>query len=138
MKPTTPKDALEMLCAAVEVCAERDDVTLEYDDGDTPLRFVDSDFVLIARWGRSVITNTLSDEDEDDKALIKRLARALEWALPLAEKEHERLYPGETYEKDNYVARSVQHARNALKDGNTHLDAVEMEQLERLPNSGLY
>jgi len=137
VKPTTPKDALEMLCAAVEVCAERDDVALEYDDGDT-LRFVDSDFVLIARWGRSVITNTLSDEDEDDKALIKRLARALEWSLPLAEEAHEQHYPGETYEKDNYVAHQVQHARNALKDGNTHLDAVEMEQLERLPNSGLY
>ena len=29
MKPTTPKDALEMLCAAVEVCAERDDVALD-------------------------------------------------------------------------------------------------------------
>ena len=55
MKPTTPKDAREMLCKAVEECAKRDDVTLEYDDGDTPLRFVDSDFVLIARWGRKAL-----------------------------------------------------------------------------------
>ena len=44
---------------------------------------------------------------------IERLVRALQWALPLAEEAHEQHYPGETYDKDNYVARQVQHARDA-------------------------
>jgi len=69
---------------------------------------------------------------------IERLVRALQWALPLAEEAHEQHYPGETYDKDNYVARQVQHARDALKDANGYLDCAEIERLERLPNSGLY
>jgi hypothetical protein len=46
----------------------------------------------------------------------KQLARALAWALPLAEEQHELLYPGETYAKDGYVAGSVHHARETLAE----------------------
>ena len=45
-----------------------------------------------------------------------RLARALEWAMPYAEAEHERSNPGETYAKDGYVADSVRLAREALEE----------------------
>jgi len=47
-------------------------------------------------------------------AAAPQLLRALLWALPYAEAEHERRYPGETYPKDGYVARSVELAREAL------------------------
>ena len=54
--------------------------------------------------------------------IIKRLVNALEWAMPYAEKEHERQYPGETYEIDNYVAFSVYKARNALTNGQDYIE----------------
>lgn len=49
--------------------------------------------------------------------VIKQLTDALEWAMPYAEREHERQYPGETYESDEYVALSVRKARDALATG---------------------
>ena len=54
--------------------------------------------------------------------IIKRLTDALEWAMPYAEKEHERQFPGETYETDNYVAFSVYKARSALTLGQEYIE----------------
>lgn len=56
--------------------------------------------------------------------VLKRLVKALEWAMPYAEKEHERQYPGETYEADNYVALSVYKARSALTLGREYIDWI--------------
>jgi len=54
--------------------------------------------------------------------IIKRLTDALEWAMPYAEKEHERQFPGETYETDNYVAFSVYKSRSALTLGQEYIE----------------
>lgn len=48
--------------------------------------------------------------------LAPRLYEALRWALPWAERGHEAAYPGESYEKDGYVADSVADARAVLKE----------------------
>ena len=57
--------------------------------------------------------------------ILRRLTDALEWAMPYAEKEHERQYPKETYVADNNVALSVSKARSALILGQEYLGWVE-------------
>ena len=59
--------------------------------------------------------------------VLKQLTYALEWAMPYAEKEHERQYPGETYESDNYVALSVYKARGALTLGREYIDWLKSQ-----------
>ncbi len=48
------------------------------------------------------------------KPILAELERALNWALNYAECEHERSYPGETYDCDGNVAASVAQARETL------------------------
>jgi hypothetical protein len=60
--------------------------------------------------------------------IIKRLTDALEWAMPYAEKEHERQFPGETYETDNYVAFSVCKARSALTLGQEYIEWLRIKK----------
>lgn len=62
--------------------------------------------------------------------IIKRLTDALEWAMPYAEKEHEREYPGETYEANGYVAFSVYKARSALTLGQEYVDWVKNKPIK--------
>ena len=60
---------------------------------------------------------------EETQTLL-RVTNALRWALQYAEQGHEAQYPGETYEKDGYVARSLAEARAALAAAESYLDWV--------------
>ncbi len=51
----------------------------------------------------------------DKNKQLERLTEALAWAMPYAERAHESEYPGETFERDHYVARSVAEAREVLR-----------------------
>lgn len=56
--------------------------------------------------------------------VLRRVTNALRWSMQYAEAGHEAMYPGETYERDKYVARSVAEARAALAEAEGYLGYV--------------
>jgi hypothetical protein len=55
---------------------------------------------------------------------LQRVTDALRWAIYYAELGHESMYPGETFEKDGYVAASVAEMRSALAEAEAYIGYV--------------
>lgn len=80
------------------------------DDGGDQLFESDNLDEAIAAYWRYTAEHTAKLLNADKAELY----RTLKWAMIYAEKGHEACYPGETYEKDGYVADSMADARAVL------------------------
>lgn len=60
--------------------------------------------------------------------VLKQLVDALDWAMPYALQEHERQYPGETFEENGYVALSVYKAHSALTLGREYIEWLKEDK----------
>lgn len=61
---------------------------------------------------------------DDTTDVLRRVTDALRWAMYYAELGHEAMYPGETHQKDGYVAASVAEARAALAEAEAYIGYV--------------